>query len=205
MNQHSTHIIDNIITFWGTCIMLFIYDKFSKKVYHLPDTLLNIFLLVLFNQVVITFPIFFLIGDSYEGDGILEIDNLYKFPLVLLVHEFMFYYLHYFLHTPFLFAKIHYLHHKWRYPIAISTFYTHPLEQLFVNILPIVISALVCNFNFQTIRFWHIFSILNSLILAHGGYSYKGISTFHDFHHKNIKYNYGTIGLFDKLNNTNLF
>lgn len=211
MNQNSIHILDNFISYWGTCLLLFLYDKIvhnkifsGKKVYHLPDSLSKIFLIVLFNQAVVTFPIFFLIKDIYEGDGLFEISNLYKFPLVLLVHEFMFYYLHYFLHTPYLFTKIHHIHHRWRYPIAISTFYTHPLEQLFVNVLPIVISGLICNLNFSTMRFWHIFSILNSTILAHGGFDYKGRTSFHDIHHKNIKYNYGTIGFFDKLNKTDL-
>lgn len=207
MSQYITHIKDDLITYWGTCLCLHIYDKLflpiNRKA-NLPDTWINIFKFVLFNQFFVTFPVFYLLSfkDVYEGDGLLELNNLYKFPLVLVFHEFMFFHLHYALHTYELFRQVHYIHHRWKNPIAISTIYTHPLEQLFVNVLPILISGLVCNLNFVSMRAWHIFSILNSLILAHGGYKFGNDFSFHDKHHTKIKYNYGTIGLFDKLYGT---
>lgn len=204
MKQYQTHILDDIIAYWGTCLFLFLIDKvfFNKRYYDLPTSLTKIFSVVLLNQVFITFPIFYFMNDTYTGDGLFEISNLYKFPLVLVFHEIMFYHAHFLLHNRFLFRHIHYLHHEWRYPLAISTIYTHPLEQLFVNVLPIVLSGLIIDLNFSTLRFWHIFSILNSLVLAHGGYSYKGSTSFHDIHHKKLNCNYGTIGLLDFIYKT---
>lgn len=206
MNQYIIHIIDDLIAFWGTCIFLYFFDKikFRNRKISRPDSWFNIFKLVLFNQFVVTFSVFYFLSfnNFYEGDGVLEIDNFYKFPLVLILHEFIFYHAHYCLHTFEVYRKVHYIHHKWKHPIAISTIYTHPFEQLFVNVLPILISGMICNLNFSSMRVWHIFSILNSLILAHGGYKFQGDFSFHDKHHTKIKYNYGTIGLFDKLYGT---
>lgn len=213
MIQFYFNIADHLLTHWGICLLLLTIDTFLYKNHLwysyklrdlvLPDTPFNIISLVLFNQFCIAFPVFYLIGELKEG-SFFVLENLYKIPMTFILHETMFYYLHRLFHTSFLYKRIHYLHHRWKNPWAISATYAHPIEHLFVNILPIVTSGLLANLNFTTMRVWHIFALFNTLISAHGGYKVfnRGKGSMHDLHHYEFNCNYGAIGLLDTLHET---
>lgn len=214
MIQFYQNIFDHLLTHWGVCLVLLITDVFLYRNHlwfsyklrdlSLPDTPFNIISLVLFNQFLITFPVFYFLGNIEDGP-FLTISNIYKIPLTFIIHECLFYYLHRLFHTSFLYKHVHKIHHRWKTPWAISATYAHPIEHLLVNILPIVIAGVLAGLNFTTLRAWHIFALLNTLISAHGGYKkldQSNSGSMHDLHHYEFNCNYGAIGLLDNLHGT---
>ena len=88
--------------------------------------------------------------------------------------------------------------------MAISSVHCHPVEHLFSNILPLLLSAYYSGMNFYTARVWHIFTVTNSMVLSHGGYKipFSWYKSTHNIHHTKIIYNYGILGFLDVLHGT---
>ena len=74
----------------------------------------------------------------------------------MLLEDFFFYWSHRFLHTPYIYKKIHKKHHEYHQTISIAAVYTHPLEYLFGNILPLAVGyiSLKDKCHFATIVIW---------------------------------------------------
>lgn len=209
-SQFITNVMDHLITHWSICGILFLFDiyiykyglweKFKVNSVSIPDNWSNIILRVLFNQFFITFPIFYFL--SFEQGEILIFENLYKIPITFLALEVLFYHAHRVLHFPWFYKNIHKTHHLWTAPLAISATYAHPFEHFFANVMPIVLAGKIANLNFSTMRLWHIFTLVNTLVMAHGGFKIKGYYNMHDKHHTSFIYNYGAIGLLDRVYGT---
>ena len=217
MFMFYTLLYDHLILHWLLFLItisidfyIFIINQWNKYKllesnypFGLKQTIIN----VLFNEVFILVPSLYLFSSIMKDDNeflegeLIMIDNLYKIPLVFIIMDFIFYFMHRLFHSKYLY-KYHSMHHQWTGPNTASTFYCHPLEMLFVNILPLLSSIMICRVNFITARFIHFVSVSNTMIVAHGGYKYFNNKT-HDLHHKYRNGNYGIL-IMDRLFNTNL-
>ena len=129
------------------------------------------------------------------------------FPLLFLIHDTYFYWVHRLMHHPILFKWIHLVHHKSTNPSPWAAYAFHPLEAIveqgvvfiFYFTLPIHITQLV---------FFFLFSIINN-VYGHLGYElyprnfnktmigkWINTSTNHNQHHQYFKGNYGLYLLF---------
>ena len=207
MNQFQINILDHLFFHWTSCLTCFFIDlylfqtqkweKYKFNNFRIPDEIFNVINLVIFNQIFITFPLLYLMGEYKEGDFLI-FENIYKIPFAIVVEEILFFTTHKILHFPFFYKHIHKIHHTWNHPMGISATYAHPLEHLFSNILPIIISAKIAMLNYNTLRFFHISIIINTVLVAHSGFKNK-FTEFHDLHHTKFNYNFGAIGLMDKI------
>jgi sterol desaturase/sphingolipid hydroxylase (fatty acid hydroxylase superfamily) len=207
MRQFQINILDHLFFHWISCLICFLIDlylldsqkwtKYKINNINIPDKIFNIFKVVIFNQLFVTFPLLYLVPDFTEGDFLI-FENFYKIPLVIIMEEILFFSIHKILHIPFFYKNIHKIHHRWNHPVGISATYAHPLEHLFSNLLPIIISSKIAMLNYNTLRFFHISIIINTIIIAHSGFKNK-FTEFHDLHHTKFNYNFGAIGLMDKI------
>ncbi|KAH8409018.1 hypothetical protein KR009_005321 [Drosophila setifemur] len=122
----------------------------------------------------------------------------------VVLEEIMFYYAHRLLHHKAVYKYVHKKHHEWTAPIAAITLYAHPVEHVVANLMPVAMSIAILGTHVALA--WVIFAlaIVNSMS-DHTGYSFPwsaGSVRFHDYHHAKFNYNYGVLGILDKLHGT---
>jgi sterol desaturase/sphingolipid hydroxylase (fatty acid hydroxylase superfamily) len=208
-SQFITSIVDHMVVHWSICITLMCFDTYiyftgKWEKYKLPNRnapvgFVEAITQVLLNQIFVTAPLMYMFVDFPEG-SIFDLSNLYRIPLAMLAMDVLFFYSHWILHIPYLYGRIHKMHHLWTGPCAISALYCHPIEQAVSNALPIIFSGMIAGLNFPTMRMWHVFILINSLAFSHGGY--KNGDEMHDLHHSLRNCNYGTLGILDWLHGT---
>lgn len=130
--------------------------------------------------------------------------NLYmelgKLSIIYIIAEIWFYISHRILHTPYLYNRVHKQHHYFQLPFCISGAYAHPFEFIFSNIITAMCGPILLQPHLYTIIFVAYISIIFNT-LSHSCYEFNYIysAKFHDVHHDKYKYNYGLIGMMDKL------
>ena len=119
---------------------------------------------------------------------------------VLLIYDFMFYWVHRVFHLPLLIRYVHYVHHKVRFPTAIDDYYLHPIDTLWVTTLFFLSVTIVGPFNTTTfIATLFVWVFMNNSI--HGGLNLPNpvfrltnyLARMHNVHHgKNMSSNFGS-------------
>lgn len=121
-----------------------------------------------------------------------------------IVEDTLFYWSHRLLHEPLLYKHIHKRHHEFRVlkGMSIASEFTHPVESLLGNILPVIAGPVLLNSHLATTSLWVMIRMLKTCD-AHSGYNFP-FSPFnvgfplneakrHDFHHAA---NIGSFGSF---------
>jgi methylsterol monooxygenase len=102
---------------------------------------------------------------------------------------------------PILYGKFHKLHHVFVSTIAFAGLYAHPLDFMLTNYIPgalgFLISHLFSDIHIYTVMIWS-FLAASYVAISHG------TNNFHSDHHKFFIYNYGTLGIMDKICGTSL-
>jgi methylsterol monooxygenase len=133
----------------------------------------------------------------------------WQFVVAWLFLDFMFYWSHRAFHTPYLYKTIHKRHHAFNDTVGIAYSYAHPIEDIFVNSLPTLLSLLITRMH---LAHWAVFLVLRiaETIDAHSGYEFdwspwRGIfggSERHWFHHAKNAGNFGILNIWDPLMKT---
>jgi sterol desaturase/sphingolipid hydroxylase (fatty acid hydroxylase superfamily) len=92
------------------------------------------------------------------------------------------------------------VHHEYRIPIGIQAAYSHPIDFVFGNLVPLTIVPYILEINAYLLPFLIILGIYKTVLVDHSDYSEK--SQHHINHHKYYNCNYGAKWL-DTIMNTN--
>jgi sterol desaturase/sphingolipid hydroxylase (fatty acid hydroxylase superfamily) len=128
----------------------------------------------------------------------------WQFAVFLVIEDAAFYWSHRLLHIPILYRNIHKTHHEYKTTISTAAEYSHPLEYLFGNILPVVLGPKLLGYRCHIWTFWMWLIVrLNRTIEFHSGYSFPWSpwrimpwfvgGDFHDFHQSRVTGNYGGV------------
>ena len=120
--------------------------------------------------------------------------------LQTILFDLYFYISHRLLHTKFLYSRIHYLHHRIKYPTVTTTLALHPLESVNVFIFQVLLNLLLPMHPLALIVGHLIIYVGNTI--GHFGHEIfpkklrellplLGTASFHDLHHKHERCNYG--------------
>lgn len=175
----------------------------TKKMWH--DLIYSLLSIIFF------FPLYGLALFAIDHNYGLSYQNISEFGwpyffisfiLMLLFHDFFYYWLHRLLHIRFLFKKIHSVHHYSTNPTILTCFAFHPIEAillsawplLFVFVIPLCLPALVIfgfvmhGFNFVGHLGYEFFPKKQ---LAIPIIKWFNSSTGHNLHHQRVNVNYG--------------
>lgn len=127
--------------------------------------------------------------------------NLFCF---FVIEEIWFYIFHRLAHHKSLYKYIHKKHHEYQISFCLASQYCTIIEQIFINILPVVLGPLILKADIHSTMLWLLLVVL-SAIHSHSGYAFPYMSniSFHDYHHYNFKGNYGLFGVMDNIFKTN--
>jgi methylsterol monooxygenase len=187
--------------YWTDQKPLSYLDKIQNKSAQEKYTL-NFVSSVIFNHTVLLIPLILLycsfmpstFSDPFPDYHIM----IWKFILNLFLFELQFYAVHYLLHTRLGYHYVHYVHHKYDNPFAMSAQYVHPVEFIFLFI-HVVSGPFFLDMHPITICLW-IMLVNYSNVSSHSGYElFYDDNTYHDTHHRLAKYNYGSMRWLDCL------
>jgi len=159
-----------------------------------------------FNNFIVS-PLYGIVLDyliqpepSWEIMSIQE--NVMYFLLQVVSVDVIFYWTHRVCHINPIYSWVHKQHHELHSPIAFSAIYAHWFEHVFVNLSSAMIFMYVPQ-NIPLLIFWTNVAAFKTC-QGHSGYDFGFMGkswNYHDLHHENHKYNFGSgaLMIFDRL------
>merc|ERR1712037_123004 len=203
--------IMNSISLVGLTMVDSIFSSFFRRWAIEERTWFTLLVFFLFNGILVSgfFAPFFEkhLLRSVQFGPLPSLDRLFlEFVAICVVEDAYFYYVHRLSHQwRWFYNKVHYLHHEWTAPTALSISYMHPLEWLIVNMSLTFVGPVLLSTHAVSTWAYYVF-IFTKGVINHCGYNIPAphvmSSTFHDAHHRLFSCNYGSYGLFDYLHGT---
>lgn len=221
INTYGDGIITRVIVPWllmmtiywfcGGLFLLIDYFKFPKIIYNTKfqkrinttNSTLNCIKVVLFNQIFLILPLFYIMSYylplkiSNQPPSLISL--IQQTIITQLTGEILYYVVHRMLHHRMIYKYIHKMHHDYKISIGIVSLYAHPLEIIIGNILALIGPIFFFNCDLFVFYISVVLGFIDS-IFDHCGYDIK--DRFHDLHHEKTIYNYGSLGLLDYIFNT---
>lgn len=173
--------------------------------------LFNHFLLVL-PIIMATHPIFDLMGAQYTVEALPPLTTVFwQVAIFFLIEDFVFYWGHRALHTPYLYKKVHSIHHEHSAPFGLAAEYAHPFEVMFLGAATLA-GPMIFGPHLFTLYIYLALRCVQT-VECHSGYDFPwnlnrwfplyGGADFHDHHHRIHSGNYSSTFVWvDKLYGT---
>jgi len=151
--------------------------------------------LVSLNLIIVSYYIFYFFYSFYKPR---EYSIFFMTRDVIISHfasGLLFYSSHKLFHKSKFLYKFHIVHHEFNYPVGIRAVYTHPIDYIFGNVLPLGITPFLLGTDIYTMSILTILGSFKTIVEEHSTHTNN---RHHLNHHKYYNCNYGSI-LLDTL------
>lgn len=212
----SVTFIIHELCYWSSFVPFIIFDRIpalhaykvqpdkpatKEAVANCARRVITTHLLLVLPIIMATHPLFDLMGARHEVEHMPTLAvMLGQIVLFFAMEDFIFYFGHRALHTPWLYKNVHSIHHEHSAPFGIAAEYAHPAEVMFLGLATILPPMLVGP---------HLLTLFAYLALrcmqtveCHSGYDLPfspnkwlplyGGARFHDHHHRIHSGNYSS-------------
>jgi len=165
------------------------------------------YVLIIYPLIYFTYPVLSLLNFEMALPLPTIMTFIWQMGFCIVVEDIAHYWIHRFLHLPWIYPTIHKVHHKFATPFGLSASYAHWAEVLLLGI-PTFLGPLLLRTHYSIFFSFLLFRQLDAVV-THCGYDipnpfdvipYFGGTVAHDFHHKSFIYNYSSRFTFmDKL------
>lgn len=122
--------------------------------------------------------------------------------LMMIIHDAYFFWMHYLLHTRWLYRRVHYVHHQSKNPTPMSAQCFHPVEGIIeAGVYPLAALALPMNIYALLVFYGVVFffasyghsglELSNRRLATSRWTSWMATATFHTMHHRTGKFHFG--------------
>jgi sterol desaturase/sphingolipid hydroxylase (fatty acid hydroxylase superfamily) len=174
--------------------ILFNTDK--KQQEELIEKYFDVLPLVLKNVYFYSLGFFGFAGLIYFPRSFNLLWSLVYIFISLYAGNILFYATHRYSHINKELFKYHKVHHEYKVPSGIRAAYTHPIDFIFGNMLPLGITPILLRADPTSLAIIIILANYNTIMVEHS--NDKKMSNHHILHHKYSNCNYGAIWL-DKI------
>jgi len=199
---------------WSGAIFIVVEQYGWLQDYKIQQTKLNpmvnyvtCILNILFNYVIVIipmiiagWPIFNLLGFRYEGAWPTWWELTWQMCFFFVGEDWFEYWGHRWLHIPWLYQKIHKVHHEFQAPFGLSASYAHWAEIIILGAATFA-PPVIARPHLFTFYVWIQLRQLDAVV-THCGYNlpfnvfdylpYYGGTKFHDYHHTSFFFNYAS-------------
>lgn len=157
------------------------------------------FPVVAMNVLGYSMPVFIVTRMIYTPSEYSLMSSMFNIFVSKYFSNILFYITHWYFHHNKELFKYHQVHHEYRAPSGIRAAYTHPIDFVFGNMIPLGITPILLGADYITFLGIIILGNYNTIILEHSGHS--DAPNHHILHHKYSNCNYGAVWI-DKLAKT---
>ena len=126
--------------------------------------------------------------------------EVFNMAIHAVVVDTVFYFTHRLIHYPYLYKRIHKIHHRFKAPVSVASMYAHPIEFVFGNLAGVILGPAITNCHPMTTAFWICLALFTTGG-SHSGYKFLGAKS-HDHHHQYFDCNFGVGGVWDSVFST---
>lgn len=202
------------VFYWGSFLPFLILDRIPYfhrwKIQEAPNSssvqlfcfrrVLITHLFLVLPMIVVTHPIFDIIGSKHTLPLPSVATIASQVVLFFIIEDAAFFFGHRALHTPYLYKKVHSVHHLHATPFGIAAEYAHPIEVLLLGLATFLGPMLVGPHHLTLLIYLGLRCM--QTVECHSGYDFPwslnrwmpgyGGADFHDHHHRSFSGNYSS-------------
>jgi len=148
--------------------------------------------IVTFNLTIVSYPVFSIILKYYQPQEFELFQSIIHIFIAKYISQLLFYIFHRIFHYIPQIKKYHKVHHNFQNPIGMCAAYTHPIDFIFGNMIPLGITPFILQVNIYTMVVIIIYGIYETVVNEHSNYNNRD---HHLKHHKYFNYNFGETSL----------
>ena len=127
--------------------------------------------IVTLNLTLVSYPMFKLALYLYNPQEFDLIKSIIQIVITKYLSQILFYFSHRTFHSIIFLKKFHKIHHNFQQPIGMRAAYTHPVDYIFGNMIPLGIVPLILQINIYAMIIIIIFGIYETIVNEHSDYN----------------------------------
>jgi sterol desaturase/sphingolipid hydroxylase (fatty acid hydroxylase superfamily) len=180
------------IYFTAKCFVVDVLkNKNKENAEEMLNKYFNSFPVVSYNIFIYSLPVFGFLGLIYTPSDFFILRSIATIFVSKTSGNIIFYLTHRYFHSNKGLYNYHKIHHEYTVPSGIRAAYSHPVDFIFGNLIPLGITPILLGADIYTLIFIIVYGNYSTIIQEHS--NFEKTNKHHILHHKYLNCNYGAI------------